>query len=95
MAPWLLVLSQFQVKTKSTLKLLPKMNQIGAMSRKNIKTLKKIAFSANLAYFPSSVTKSAEHFLRCANKYFRTILSTGRMTEQARARRDLKMRKKS
>ena len=45
-------------------------------------------FSANLEYFPSSVTKSAEHFLRCARRYFRTSLSTGRMTEQAKATRD-------
>ena len=47
-----------------------------------------LTFSANLAYFPSSVTKSAEHFFKWANKYFRTNLSTGRITEQANATRD-------
>ena len=44
-------------------------------------------FSANLAYLPSSVTKSAEHFFKCAKRYFRTNLSTGKMTEHASARR--------
>ena len=44
-------------------------------------------FSANLAYLPSSVTKSAEHFFKCARRYFRTNLSTGRITEHAKARR--------
>ena len=44
-------------------------------------------FSANLAYLPSSVTKSAEHFFKCAKRYFRTNLSTGKITEHANARR--------
>ncbi len=45
-------------------------------------------FSANLAYFPSSVTKSAEHFFRWARRYFLTARSAGKITEQASANND-------
>lgn len=40
-----------------------------------------LTFSANRAYFPSSVTQSPAHFRRCAIKYFRILRCGGKMTE--------------